>query len=81
MAEDNAWHLDKKVPITLIFAILAQTVGFFIWAARTDEKVTVLKSRLDAIAPQADRLTRVEVNIEAIKDSLAEIKQVLRPRN
>lgn len=76
--EDNNWHLDKKVPISLIFAILVQTAGFFWWAASTSEKVSVLKERLDAIAPQADRLTRVEVNIESIKDSLTEIKATLR---
>lgn len=28
--------------------------------------------------PQGDRLTRVELNIETIKDSLTEIKAVLR---
>lgn len=76
--DDNSWHLDKKVPISLIVAILMQTAGFFAWAAATTEKVTVLKERLDAIAPQADRLTRVEVNIESIKDSLVDIKQSLR---
>lgn len=76
--DDNSWHLDRKVPISLIFAIIVQTAGFFWWGATTSEKVSVLKERLDAIAPQADRLTRVEVNIESIKDSLVDIKQSLR---
>lgn len=76
--DENKWHLDRRVPISLIFAILVQTGGFFWWAATTSEKVSVLKERLDAIAPQADRLTRVEVNIESIKDSLTEIKQYIR---
>lgn len=74
------WHLDKRVPIALIFAMCMQTAGIVWWGATTSEKVTVLKERLDAIAPQADRLTRVEVNIESIKDSLTEIKQALRSR-
>lgn len=76
--DDNDWHLDKKVPISLIAAILMQTCGFFWWSATTSERVTALKERMDAIAPQADRLTRVEVNIESIKDSVTEIKQALR---
>jgi Tfp pilus assembly protein PilO len=76
--DDSAWHLDKKVPISLIMAIVVQSASFFWWAAATSEKVSVLKERLDAIAPQANRLTRVEVNIESIKDSLTEIKQALR---
>lgn len=76
--EDKNWHLDKKVPLSLLAAILMQTAAMFWWGATTSEKVSVLKERLDAIAPQADRLTRVEVNIESIKDSLTEIKQSLR---
>lgn len=78
MADDNQWHLDKKVPISLIMAIVMQTGGFAWWGAAQSEKVAVLKERLDAIAPQADRLTRVEVNIETIKDSLADIKSLIR---
>lgn len=77
---DNRWHVDRRVPIALIFAMCIQTAGIVWWGATTSEKVSVLKERLDAIAPQADRLTRVEVNIESIKDSLMEIKQALRPR-
>jgi hypothetical protein len=76
--EEDGWHLDRKVPISIIAAMIMQTGGFVWWASATDQKVTVLKERLDAIAPQADRLTRVEVNIESIKDSLTEIKQALR---
>lgn len=76
---DRRWHLDKRVPIALIFAMLIQTGGIVWWGATTSERVSVLKERLDAISPQADRLTRVEVNIEDIKSSLTEIKQALRP--
>lgn len=80
-AMPTKWHLDRRVPIALIFAMCMQTAGIVWWGATTSEKVSVLKERLDAIAPQADRLTRVEVNIEAIKDSLTEIKQALRGRS
>lgn len=75
---DRRWHLDKRVPIALIFAMCVQTAGIVWWGATTSERVSVLKERLDAISPQADRLTRVEVNIEDIKSSLVEIKQALR---
>lgn len=74
------WHLDKKVPILLILTIFLQTGGFFWWAATTSEKVSVLKERMDAVAPQAERLARVEVSLEDIKVSLIEIKQALRNR-
>ena len=76
----NHWHLDKRVPIALIVAMLIQTGGIVWWGTTQSEKVSVLKERLDAISPQADRLTRVEVNIEDIKMSLTEIKQALNLR-
>jgi hypothetical protein len=72
------WHLDKRVPIALILTLLLQTGAGAWWMASTTEKIFVLEKRLDAISPQADRLTRVEVNIEDIKTSLTEIKQALR---
>jgi Tfp pilus assembly protein PilO len=72
------WHLDKRVPIALILTLLVQTGGVAWWMATTSERISVLKERLDAISPQADRLTRVEVNIEDIKMSLTEIKQALK---
>jgi hypothetical protein len=78
MDNDNAWHLDKKVPISLIVAILMQTGGFFWWAATTGEKVSVLKERLDAIAPNSDRLTRVEVKVDSVQQSINRIEGLVR---
>lgn len=72
------WHLDKRVPIALILTLLIQSAGIAWWMASTTEKVSVLEKRLDALSPQEDRLTRVEVNIEYIKMSLTEIKQALK---
>lgn len=76
--DDNAWHLDKKVPISLIMAILIQTGGFFWWAAQTAEKVSVLKERLDAIAPNSDRLTRVEVKVDSVQQSINRVEGYIR---
>ncbi len=75
---DNNWHLDKKVPISLIAAILIQTGGFFWWAATTQEKVSALKERLDAIAPNSDRLTRVEVKVDTLLGSVTRIEAQTR---
>jgi hypothetical protein len=77
---DTQWHVDRKVPIAVIIAIVAQTGGFIWWGAKADERLTTLERRVETSAPQADRLTRVEVNLESIKESLTEIKARLRPR-
>lgn len=76
--EDRAWHLDRKVPISLIFAILVQTGGFFWWAASATERLSVLEKKAELYAPQSDRLTRVETKLEAVQEGISEIKFILR---
>jgi hypothetical protein len=76
--DDSRWHLDKRVPIALIFTIIVQTAGLVWWASSLTERVNTLERRADASAPQADRITRLEVNIEVVKDGIAEIKRLIR---
>lgn len=74
---DTKWHLDRRVPVSIIVTICLQTAGVFWWAASANERLNSLEQKMLIIAPQADRLTRVEVNIETIKDSLKDIKNSL----
>jgi acyl-CoA reductase-like NAD-dependent aldehyde dehydrogenase len=76
--DDESWHLDKRVPISLLAAIVAQTMAFAWWGATQAERVTVLKERMDAIAPNSDRLTRVEVKVDGIQQSVARIEGLVR---
>jgi len=76
--QDKHWHLDKRVPLALILVIALQTFGVGWWASSTDSRVSVLEKRMDAAAPQADRLTRVEVKIETVQAGIEEIKRLIR---
>lgn len=80
MEADARWHLDKKVPIALLLAILAQTAGGFWWASSLTERVSMLERSVTAAAPQADRLTRVEARLESVQDGIIEIKRMLQLR-
>lgn len=75
---DGAWHLDKKVPIALILAIACQTGGIVWWGATTSERLNALERKTELVAPQGDRLTRVEVKLDGAIDGIAEIKSILR---
>lgn len=77
-SEDSRWHLDKRLPVAMICAILVQTATVIWWASGINERVGVLEKRIDASAPQADRITRLEVNIEVVKEGIGEIKQLIR---
>ena len=53
--EPNGWHLDKKVPLTLIFAMLVQA-GMVIWAVADIKKdVELLKADVANIHKTDDR--------------------------
>lgn len=80
MEADARWHLDKKVPIALLLAIMAQTGTGFWWAATTSERINNLEKRAESVAPQADRLTRVEVKLDVVQENLGEIKRLLQTR-
>ena len=75
---DNSWHLDKKVPLTLIFAMMVQT-GAVVWAVADIKKdVEVLKmqavgqherdERQDKSA--SDAYTRLSVYLEKMDAKL-----------
>lgn len=75
---DAQWHLDKKVPLALILAILLQTGGIVWWGATASERLSALERKADLAAPQDTRLTRVETKLESVQDGIAEIKSILR---
>jgi hypothetical protein len=72
------WHLDKKVPLALLTAILAQTVVAAMWVGSTSTRMDTMEKAIMATAPQADRLTRVEVKMDTVVEAVTEIKASLR---
>ena len=46
MDDDNtSWHLDRKVPIGLIIAVLLQTCALLIWGTKLDSRVGYLETQ------------------------------------
>jgi len=76
--DDKRWHLDKKVPLALIFAILMQTAGLLIWGSNLSTRVNQLESQIASAAPQAERIIRLETKMDSIFGSLAEIKALIQ---
>lgn len=79
---DRAWHWDRKVPIALIATLLTvfagQSCTALWWASKMDSRVEVLEKQNVSAAPNADRLTRVEVKLESVQAGIIEIKGLLR---
>lgn len=81
---NGRWHVDRNVPLPLIVSLVilfgAQFFGFTWWASNLSERVAVLERSALMTAPQADRLTRVEVKVENIQSGVDDIKRLIRQR-
>lgn len=67
--EDHGWHLDKKVPLSLIFAMIVQA-GMVIWAIADIKKdVEILKAQS---TNQAQRDNRQDADMQGAMTLLRE---------
>jgi hypothetical protein len=51
---DGNWHLDKRIPIALIGAILTQAAGFGYWAASISARVDSTERRVHILETHED---------------------------
>jgi TolA-binding protein len=84
VVSDTSWHLDKRVPISLILALLVQTAGMVWWAASlsgrvdvnardiraTQSEMGVLRSSAQT---QAVQLGRIEEQISGLRGDIARL--------
>ena len=72
----EGWHLDKKVPITLIFVLLAQ-LGAGIWfAGRTMQRADEQERRLASIEQD-----KVSLRMSVVESQLADVKAGVQASN
>ena len=80
--KDSKWHLDKRVPVALIVTLIGQMAVGVAWMSTLGERVNTLERaesvRAVAAPVNADRLTRVEVKIEAVQEGITEIKRLIQ---
>ena len=79
--ENNSWHLNKSVPITLIFGLIVQGAAI-VWTASmmmfdikdNSEEIIALEERIGrletSVHNQAVSLARIDENIKAIRSSV-----------
>lgn len=69
-AKKSSWHLDKRVPIALIVAIVMQTATLGAWVGSLQQRVSHNEDAIKRGADQGERLARIEAILEEIKDRL-----------
>ena len=72
------WHLDKKVPVTIIVALVLQTLGIIYvgtaWKTEVDFRISSLERLNEDSKSQEGRIIAVEQQLNYITDSLKRIE-------
>lgn len=80
----ESWHLDKKVPISLLLGMLAQTVGVFVWAASytaaNDARNLSQDEAIKELKQSTSVLSDMRSDIAVMKSTLTDIKAGLAKR-
>ena len=79
------WHLDRKVPISIITALLLQTMTFIYvgtsWKTEVDFRVSSLEKLNEDRKSQEGRIIVMEQQLRYITDSLGRIERKLGGSN
>jgi hypothetical protein len=73
----EGWHLDKKVPLGMIFALLVYGGTFLWWASKLDNRVGALEKAITGTSQQEGRIIRNETRIDGVNSRIDEVNRVL----
>ena len=84
--KDDEWHLSKTVPITLVIAIVCQTIALVWYISSLDNNVknntreilrqeVRIESLEKVVQTQALTLARIDENIKSIRIMMEEMKK------
>ena len=76
MQQETSWHLSKSVPITLIVAIVAQTVSLVWFISKIDSRIQTLENTV-VLQRERDN-TQDAAAREALASLRSDIKEVDR---
>ncbi len=66
--------IERKVTAAFLLALAIQTGGALVWAGAAVERISVLEANVSAARPVAERLARVEAELEAVRAQLDRIE-------
>lgn len=72
--------MSERWPVAVIVAIALQAAGALLWAGQAAARIDELQGRIEAQAPVAERLARLEAQTVAMRASLDRIEARLDRR-
>ncbi len=73
----NRWRLDRQVSAAVLVAVAIQAAAALLWAGKASARIDEMQRRLEAQAPVAERLARLEAQADATRQSLNRIEAKL----
>jgi len=67
----ETWHLDKRIPVALIVAFIAQTLAIGIW-------VGTIATRVDSVESWISENRRIDSRLAVLENQLGDIKDLLQ---
>lgn len=75
---NTPWTLDRKIPLALVLTLALQTAGVFFWMGQLSVRIEQLENQIERAATNADRLTRLEVQLENLQAIMERIERQTR---
>ena len=66
--------IEGKITLGLVLAIIVQTASALLWAGSAQERLSTLERNAHETRPVAERLARVEAELEAVRAQLDRIE-------
>ena len=73
----NRWRLDRQISAAVLVAVAIQAAAALLWAGKASARIDDMQRRLEAQAPVAERLARLEAQADATRQSLSRIEAKL----
>lgn len=77
----DGWRLDRNVSLPLVVVVVGQFITGIWWSATLSKRVDFAELQLEqlqkAVAPLNDRTVRLDEKVDGLRQSIAELKQLL----
>ncbi len=85
---EGEWHLDKRIPLTLIFSVVLLVGGQLVVYGQTTEKFKALHNQMNEATEDRIRKETVlrmfenrDLQLEVLREDIKEIKQTVKEGN
>lgn len=75
---DKHWHLDRRVPLAIIFALALQTIYFTVFITKLDSRVEVLEKGAIDVRKTIQDMAEIKIHQDYISRKVDRIDDFLR---